>query len=246
MGSRLKLALLVFAVLAVGYAYEDYQKYSARTNAAAVWGWIFTRWFEWTQNPDELLRSEKLRKLRADSNCRPAFLKEQDVPARPGARPQMVRGVPHRQLDQHASAAVRALMDGTLGAKNEFPGAVPVSFISSRWELTGARALILEGCTPQTCHANMLRSRGEFAHLHSHDGSFHVALSAPDLALVIEKGWGELFPASGLLGGRVPYIALVYAPRDAGEWGVVRRILGAGHRLALHATPGRACRLNPP
>lgn len=70
----------------------------------------------------------------------------------------------------------------------------------------------------------------EVAHVHPSDSSLHVYLAPRDARLVVQSGWGVRFP--------VPWLApsswvMVWAPRDEGEVGVVRGIVGAGGSFAV-------------
>lgn len=76
-------------------------------------------------------------------------------------------------------------------------------------------------------------ARGEIAHMHSVDGSLHIALTPRDAALVIERGWGERMGLAGK-GFKLPStLLLVYAPRNEGELEVVKNILSAGARFGV-------------
>ena len=167
------------------------------------------------------------------------FLAAASIPPRKGSRPRMVRGVPHRQVDQHPEKEMLSVMDARLAALHDFAasGARRISYRPSLWELTGAQALIVADCEPRTCSASLIRTKGEFAHRHSYDGSFHVQLSPRDIALVIESGWGELFPISGALWGKIPHVALVYAPRTKEEADIVTKILVASYEYATSPRP---------
>lgn len=224
----LALALAILSVLAV----RDYDAYASRTNASAIWAWAVTRWLEF-RNPgmDFVTDSSLLKNAMTEEGGSRAFLDPASVPPRNGNRPRMVRGVPHRQIDQHPEDQIRSAMNLRLSALHDFgdSGAKRISYRPSLWELTGAQALVVQDCTPRTCSASLIRAKGEFAHLHSHDGSFHALLSPKDIAYVIESGWGELFPISGALWGKIPYVVLVYAPRTREESEIVSKILMASY-----------------
>ena len=222
----------------------DYRAFAGRTNASAPWAWMVTRLLEATRASldEEAVDIDRLRPhARADAR----FLDGAAIAARAGERPEMVRGVPHRQLTQHPPAALRASMRERLAALADFAdgnfadGAThALSFRPSLWELTGAEALIVKTCA--TCSPELVRAKGEVAHLHSYDGSLHAILSPADAMLVIERGWGELFAVAGALGGRVPWIVLVYAPRTAAESETVISILRASYRYATRTVEARS------
>lgn len=219
------------ALLAAGWAVVDYRRYAARTNASAVWAWAATRYLTATTKD---LHAAAVDSTSLDRTGR-RFLG--DLPARAGVRPSMVRGIPHRQLDQHPDTEARSAFRQRLSTVEDLHDLAGdrLEFRRSLWELTGAEALVSRDLTPATCGPELIRTKGEFAHLHSHDGSLHLVMSPPDIATVIDSGWGELFAVSGGLGGRIPPIVLVYAPRTEAEADVVATILRGAYRYATTA-----------
>lgn len=68
-------------------------------------------------------------------------------------------------------------------------------------------------------------TRGEMTHIHPPDGSTHVILSLRDQKRVIETGWGLRHRLSG---GMLPWnYTFLYAPRNEGELGVWKGVVGA-------------------
>ncbi|CAF4035784.1 unnamed protein product, partial [Adineta steineri] len=96
---------------------------------------------------------------------------------------------------------------------------------SSVAEYTGADALFLPNADEKTF------AKGEFAHLHSNDGSFHMILHPSDAKLLIEKQWAERFPLSGVnLFNKIQIpktYVLVYAPQNENEIKIWKTILNA-------------------
>ncbi|KAK7748352.1 hypothetical protein SLS62_008720 [Diatrype stigma] len=76
--------------------------------------------------------------------------------------------------------------------------------------------------------------RGEFAHPHG-EGSAHVVLSLTDAATLIEKGWAERHPLSGVRGFLPWGFVFVYAPRDEDELAVWKDIVLASVRFVATA-----------
>lgn len=76
-------------------------------------------------------------------------------------------------------------------------------------------------------------AHGEIAHMHAVDGSVHVTLTPRDAALVIERGWAERMGLAGQAFKLPSTLVFVYAPRDDEELDMVRKIVGAGVKLAL-------------
>lgn len=57
-------------------------------------------------------------------------------------------------------------------------------------------------------------TKGEFCHVHMHDGSLHLITSPTDARIILKKGWGELHPLAGLLYRSHWLGALRYTPFD--------------------------------
>ncbi len=147
------------------------------------------------------------------------------LPERRGTRPATSPGTPHRQLDQTPAKELYAELAMRFEALPE------VDKGPSEVSVPGARALFLQGCPACNRRYGFIRGR-EFAHLHPPgDGSFHMALAPDDLQCVLAQGWGELHPWAPA--GRVlPNVAMVYAPRDAGEMELALQIVAASLRNA--------------
>ncbi len=223
------LALLSLLVV---LALWDYRRYAARTNAHAVWAWIVTRILQVLRGNLARLALDAAA-LKAIAAGKRSFLAADEIPQRSGERPQMVHGLPHRQLNQHPSAEMRRVLLERVAGMQDLPGApARTKFRPSLWELTGAEALVVQDCAAHNCSAELMRAKGEFAHVHSHDGSLHLMMALPDIVTVIEKAWGEYFAVSGALGGKVPHIALAYAPRTAEEIEITSRLLRAAYQFA--------------
>lgn len=226
------LAAALTAGLLAGIAWWDYRRYAARTNAHAVWAWAVTRILQTTRGSLSRLALD-VAALKPRAAGQRTFLDRAEIPLRAGARPDMVHGLPHRQLDQHPSAGMRKALLERVAAMTDLPGAAArTKFQPSLWELTGAEALVVQDCAAHNCSAELMRAKGEFAHVHSHDGSLHLMMALPDIVTVIERAWGEYFAVSGALGGKVPHIALAYAPRTPEELEIALRLLKAAWQFA--------------
>lgn len=206
----------------------DYLRFRRQVEGDFLTGWLVSRYVQLTMDLDSFaVDSQALKTIGG-----PTFLPP-SLPQRRGARPEMIRGMPHRQTTQKTDLAFQNTVEGTVFSGRQFSQApVPVAK-DSLWEFTGARAFIIDDCTSETCREETARAKGEFFHRHRLDGSFHVLLSPTDAAIAVEKGWAERFPIAGSLGGRVPEgIILVYAPRDKTEVGVLEAILLSAYRFA--------------
>jgi hypothetical protein len=238
--SKKKITLLALCALLLAGGVWDYFRYANRTNAAAVWGWLVTRQFEWSHSSTDVVTElAAWPELKSLAGSGKGFADPAVVVPREGARPSMVRGVPHRQIDQHPDAANRKRLEERLASLQDFKNSpLPIKFSPSLWELTGAQALIAQGCEASNgCRADLVRTKGEFSHLHSHDGSAHMMLAPADAKLALERGWAEVFPIAGGLGGRIPWIVLVYAPRNPQEEQVFMHLLQASAQHALSKQP---------
>ena len=140
-------------------------------------------------------------------------------------RPRTTPTNPHTQLEQNPGREVveeLARKVFALPGVEERPSAVSVP---------GARALWLrEGVAAGPPEAFMLGR--EFAHIHPMpDGSLHAALPPEVAREAIRKGWAEQHPVARM--GRIPpNVVKIYAPRDAGEVGVVAGLVEEAYRYA--------------
>ncbi|KAF2401074.1 hypothetical protein EJ06DRAFT_452531, partial [Trichodelitschia bisporula] len=147
-----------------------------------------------------------------------------DLPKRPGPRPQ-VRGIaPHRQTDQRPSHALFEQLRIRINSLAAGPNGSALRLGTSCLEKHGP-GLFARQPIAWTRHCN-----GEVCHSHPSDGSSHLTLHPRDAALVLERGWGERHPLSkgGWLARFVPAgFLMVYSPRDEEEVEVVARIVAA-------------------
>jgi len=192
--------------------------------------WLLTRYinFKGLQTEEYCVRTDKFKK-----NDRPGYLLEKDIPLRTQSRPKMLRAIPHRQLTQHAPDDIMHEMFQYLESISipRYGGETINNDLLLRSksivEYTGADAIFLPNADQKTF------DKGEFAHMHSNDGSFHMILHPSDAKLLINKQWAEIFP----LAGRTLYLhrkivvpdtyTLVYAPQNKDEIKIWKIILHA-------------------
>lgn len=148
------------------------------------------------------------------------------LPVRAGPRPMVAHyPIPHRQLDQFPEPGFVSAL--TIAA-----------FVGTRQTLTKRRSYFEKHndaaftAPGLPVHADGEISGGEIGHVHA-DGSLHVVLAPADAAAAIERGWGQLHPASGRAAGLPATYVLVYAPRNSDEVAVAERLLDAA---AAHMT----------
>lgn len=165
-----------------------------------------------------------------------------DLPRRRGRRPRVgPHPVPHRQLDEHAPAAVLRSLEAVFDAK---VAAEPsrLTYAQSYFEKHN-RAVTLR--CPECGHDDARATRGEVGHIHPSDGSMHMILGCSDAAAVIAAGWGERHGLAGVTLGLPLTYMLIYATRDAHEVDVVARILDAAVTHMVGAAPTRI-EIDPP
>jgi hypothetical protein len=159
------------------------------------------------------------------------YLTDKDVPSRQQSRPKMLRAVPHRQLTQQAPDDIMYEMHKHMESISipRYGGETINKQLILRGpsvvEYTGADGLFLPNADEKAF------GKGEFAHLHSNDGSFHMILHPSDANLLIEKQWAERFSLAGLnLFNKIvvpdTYV-LVYAPQNENELKIWKTILNA-------------------
>jgi hypothetical protein len=157
-----------------------------------------------------------------------------NLPKRSDARPTIAPfAIPHRQTDQHNSAAIRekqkAIFDEVVGQNQAL-----VHYQKSYFEKHN-EAVFLNNRE----HGNqtvVCATHGEVGHMHPTDGSMHFSLSPSDTQEVLQKGWGELHGLAGqeYKGDQAlpaTYL-MVYSPRTEGELAVTKQILEAAIRYS--------------
>ncbi|UJR26266.1 hypothetical protein I4U23_007606 [Adineta vaga] len=210
------IALLIISIILIQRSYNKYA--SGLREAPNYLLWFITRIinFQGWSSEDYCLSTADF-KLTNQSG----YLNDKDVPIRNQSRPKMLRGLPHRQLTQQAP-------DDIMDEMHKYIESISIpryggettndQFLlrgKSMIEYTGADALFLPNADQKSF------PKGEIAHLHSNDGSFHMIVHPSDAILLINKQWAERFPLAGInLFNRInvpnTYI-LVYAPRNPGE-----------------------------
>ena len=159
-------------------------------------------------------------------------------PARRGHRPDVPAfAAPQRQTSQMASgsrilerqiAFLAAVAAANPGLVKRAPSAAEGGYHQALW--LADELLAPPARKPKW--AGLLK--GEFAHPHG-EGSAHFALSLTDAATLIEKGWAERHPLSGVRGVLPWGFVLVYAPRDEEEFAVWKDVVLASTRFVVAA-----------
>jgi phospholipase/carboxylesterase len=146
------------------------------------------------------------------------------LPERRGARPLITDHIPQSQRSDNAPADLQEQLFARLSA---LPG---VTTGQSAISVPGARGIFLAGARGPL-DAFLVRSAGEFAHLHpGEDGSLHLALPPVLAEDAVSKGWAVAHPLAGVR--LTPGMVLVYGPREDAELGVVAAIAETSHAWA--------------
>jgi Family of unknown function (DUF5519) len=216
------LAAVVAAALAVTWARRDYRAWLALGEGglpANPQGWLITSYLR-LRKADPIttkVYDAQIGALGAVAHIGP-------LPARRGPRPTIAPWpIPHRQLDQLPGPEIRAALDGVFEdalARH----ADTVHSRLSRFEKHNPAVTLRD---PASGHADARLSHGETAHIHPHDGSMHMILSAADAASVLDAGWGERHPLAGVLPELPGTYIYVYPPRDEVELAIVAQLLDA-------------------
>ena len=228
-------------MVSVIWAVDDYRRWRSLGPGglpASPRGWLTTTWLR-TRMRDPLAIAPLLARNGDDDD--PARLL--DLPPRPGARPRVApHPVPHRQLDQHAPAAIMPVLEARF-ERAVAAGADRLIFARSHFE-TRHRAVTARA----RCCGDAVSSRGEVAHIHPSDGSMHMVLGRSDARAVVERGWGERHGLAGIALGLPLTYTLIYAPRSSADVAAIDRILTAaiahmtcadGESVTGLALPGR-------
>ena len=148
----------------------------------------------------------------------------EQLPMRAGAAPQVHPGPPQHQLSQHPEHAQWQAMR-TLVEQWESADKAP-----TLRGVSGTLGLFLPRDRKGAGEHAFLIGR-EFAHHHPQDGGLHMTLPRDWCDAVINQGWGEPHTWAGR-----PTVSaltvLVYAPRDAHEIAVIRRLIEVSERFA--------------
>lgn len=221
------IALVVLIILFILFR-QSYNKFaSGLRERPQYFLWLLTRYINfkgWTTE-EYCLRTNDLQ-----SNGSSGYLSDKDIPVRNQSRPKMLRATPHRQLTQQApddimyemykyieSISIPKYGGETLDDKLLLRG-------ESTVEYTGAYGIFLSNASQKSFE------KGEVAHIHSNDGSFHMILHPSDVKLLIEKQRGERFPLAGHTLFNITLSStyfLVYAPQNKDEIKIWKTILHA-------------------
>jgi len=190
--------------------------------------WLFTCFinFKGWSKEEYCLRTNDFK-----STDQPGYLSDKDIPLRNQSRPKMLRALPHRQLTQQAPDDIMYEMYKHIESISipRYGGETTNNQLLLRdksvIEYTGAAGLFLPNADQNTF------DKGEFAHLHSNDGSFHMMLHPSDCKLLINKQWAEIFPLAGVnLFNKIKLsdtYLLIYAPQNENELKIWKTILNA-------------------
>lgn len=118
-----------------------------------------------------------------------------DLPMREGQSPTVAPfAVPHRQVDQHNTEAVRERQKAMFEEVVK-QNADVVHFQTSYFEAHNQAVFLkIPARGNQTAVPD---TEGEVGHIHPTDGSMHFSLSPSDTREVLAKGWGELHGLAG-------------------------------------------------
>ena len=224
----LLITLIVLIILFILFKRSYNQYASGLREQPNYFLWLITLYLDfkgWTTE-EYCLRTNEFK-----TNNQPGYLSEKDIPQRNQSRPKMLRAAPHRQLSQHAP-------DDIMNEMNKYIESISVPKYggetlnkdlllrgTSSLEYTGAEGIFLPNVNQNVF------GKGEIAHLHSNDGSFHMILHPSDAKLLINKQWAERFPLAGKnLFNKIVIsdtFVLVYAPRNEDEVKIWKTILHA-------------------
>ena len=132
---------------------------------------------------------------------------QEELPYRPGPRPQVAGLAPQRQLDQQASntcyGQLRAAVE-TLTREHPDTLSIATSCIEKH------------GFGLFSRHPVNVWGQGEIFHIHDSEKSMHMSLHPDDIKEVLDKGWGQRHPLafSGWVKAPLPTtFVMIYAPR---------------------------------
>ncbi|KAK8016184.1 hypothetical protein PG993_014373 [Apiospora rasikravindrae] len=162
-------------------------------------------------------------------------------PLRSGTRPDVPSYViPQRQMTEQAPAAMLARQEAFIAAAAAAnvpllrlePSSLEGRTHNALWLAAVDDADGAAGLPPM-----LRRTRGEFLHPHR-EGSSHAIFSLTDAARLIELGWAERHPLTGIknrVGLPWSYV-FIYAPRNDEEFTIWKNIVMAAVRFAAAAS----------
>ena len=154
------------------------------------------------------------------------FSEPKDLPLRNGHRPRVYPGPPQHQLDQLPTEEEwRATREIVSGWQTADQGA-------SRRAAPGTLGLFIPENDDKASSAEAFLLGNEFAHHHPQgDGGLHLVLPPAWHAATIKMGWAVPHTLAGQ--PSVSHLTLlVFAPRDANERNVIRRLVEASESFA--------------
>jgi len=147
------------------------------------------------------------------------------IPERRGARPLTSwHCIPHRQIDRLPAPSYGEKIVAIFNKHAEANSNL-VKVVISPHERTN-NAMVIHPDIPSP-HKVAERGLREIVHIHPYDYSLHAILAPLDCQLVVEKGWGERHPLSGVIPILPKEYLIIYAPRDEEELQVVERVIVA-------------------
>lgn len=222
----LKTTTTIVIVILSYATYKDYGTWREIMNPSAMPDNIFGYFLSYLATL--LLRKDRRNAKIVDETINgkleKGFLKESDIPSNEfGIARTSKWSYPQRQTFPPKNEELWPLSEGLFGLVKSSHPEIDITLAPSRIE-GKLKALFIGEAV----------SDNEVAHVHPHDGTYHVHLSSFDAALVLEKGWGELFPWKG------PYLApklervLLFAPQSKNDLEVYRKILDAAVETKLY------------
>lgn len=207
-----------------------------------VFGWLLQATLKLIARTDttdaaHYSRAEILDTYSAHSSL--SFLTGAPLQEREGDRPVIpYYVVPQRQVTDDAEASIKERMERFLCAVVRDNDSVlemrPSCLEDPQFDAVWLKSSGRNGISPEFAGL----ARGEVTHVHP-EGSSHLTLSPRDAALVLERGWGQRHPLSGVRGMLPWTYVLVYAPRDKHELEVWKRLVQASCSFLVSVTGGQ-------
>ncbi|WP_390925008.1 hypothetical protein [Paenibacillus xylanexedens] len=215
------LIIVAVVILLIAWVTKDYKTWKALGKGGVpynLYGWLLVSYYRLKKRDPFTLDIYQDRIGSSEDSIRIG-----ELPYREGNRPKIgVHPVPHRQLDQRPNQEVRELLQRTFDdyVKDH---QTKIHFVKSYYEKRNDAITLREEIEG---HPVSKITCGEIAHIHPDDSSMHMVFSPTDSSEVIRKGWGERHSLSGspILGLPDTYL-LIYAPRNAAEVDIVRRLV---------------------
>jgi len=167
------------------------------------------------KNDMEIQKEIEVQEMENQNNITPSVAELEDLPVRPGTRPETTPNIPHMQIDLDKVPEVHKEMVRRIYA---IPGIEDKPSVILSWQGLS----IVDNIT--LAEPGALLGGREFGHIHD-DGSFHIFLEPRRAAEAIEAGWAVLHPFAAKGRNGWDGFVMLYTPQTIEELNVTFQLI---------------------